>query len=178
MPQVRCIFAVKWYMAFGERKPWGCQGGSNGSPWSLWSLGFFQHANDRGSILRTEQPNLTGLSNAFSWNCHCIPIVVSLLWNGFTAVSSTDPVKFWLILFSFSQLPGGKQFPWPWFYCILAWSKNCRVNGLRNCQVSGEFQSLLASFVLPRIIGSNHWTLHEFDIADQSVSIIQMIWQG
>lgn len=89
-----------------------------------------------------------------------------------------QPSEFWLILFSFSQLPGGKQFPWPWFYCILAWSKNCRGNELKNCQVSGEFQSLLASFVLPRIIGSNHWTLPEFDIADQSVSIIQMIWQG
>ena len=81
--------------------------------------------------------------------------------------------------FSFSQLPGGKQFPWPWFYCILAWSKNCRGNGLRNCQVTGEFQSLLASFVLPRIIGSNHWTLYEFDIADQSVSIYQSYqWFG
>lgn len=63
---------------------------------------------------------------------------------------------------------------------IASWhgQRTAKGNGLRNCQVTGEFQSLLASFVLPRIIGSNHWTLYEFDIADQSVSIILVIWQG
>jgi len=57
---------------------------SKNDPYDPWDS-FSTLMIEVRSILRTEQPNLTALSNAFSWNCHCIPIVVSLLWNGFTA---------------------------------------------------------------------------------------------